>query len=91
MSSQLAQLKLLRHTIDQTQKQSLPLTLKNVQLANTAYKNGQLSLLNLVQVQRQQNDVQLAYLTNLEKYLQNYVALCTAIGTSAVKPCNYLS
>lgn len=92
VSSQLAQLKLLQHTIEQTQKQSLPLTLKNVQLANTAYKNGQLSLLNLVQVQRQQNDVQLAYLTNLEKYLQNYVALCTAIGTNAaVKPCNYLS
>lgn len=92
VASQFEQLKLLQHTIEQTQKQSLQLTVKNVQLANTAYKNGQLSLLNLVQVQRQQNDVQLAYLTNLEKYLQTYVALCTSIGTTvAGTSCNYLS
>lgn len=90
VDSQFAQLKLLQHTIEQTQQQSLQLTIKNVQLANTAYKNGQLSLLNLVQVQRQQNDVQLTYLTNLEQYLQTYVALCTSIGV-AIPPCDYLS
>jgi outer membrane protein, heavy metal efflux system len=90
IASQFAQLKLLQHTIEQTQQQSLQLTMKNVQLANSAYKNGQLSLLNLVQVQRQQNDVQLTYLTNLEQYLQTYVALCTSIGV-AITPCDYLS
>jgi cobalt-zinc-cadmium efflux system outer membrane protein len=92
VASQLAQLKLLGQTLEQTQNQSLQLTVKNVLLAREAYKNGQLSLLNLVQVQRQQNDVQLTYLTNLEKYLQAYVALCTAIGAGVrLAPCDYLS
>jgi cobalt-zinc-cadmium efflux system outer membrane protein len=92
VASNYAQLKILQHTLHQTQSQSLQLTLKNVQLAREAYKNGQLSLLNLVQVQRQQNDFQLAYLTNLEKYLQVHVALCTAIGAGEpIAPCDYLS
>lgn len=92
VASQLAQLQLLQKALKQTQTQSLQLTVKNVQLAREAYKSGQLSLLNLVQVHRQQNDVQLTYLTNLEKYLQAYVALCTAIGAGAhIAACDYLS
>lgn len=92
VASNYAQLKLLQQALQQNQNQSLQLAIKNMQLAREAYKNGQLSLLNVVQVQRQQNDVQLTYLTNLEKYLQAYVALCTAIGAGErVAPCDYLS
>lgn len=92
VASNYDQLKILQNTLYQTQTQSLQLTLKNVQLAREAYKNGQLSLLNFVQVQRQQNDFQLTYLTNLEKYLQAYVALCTAISVGKpLVPCGYLS
>ncbi len=92
VASNYAQLQALQNTLKQTQNTSLKLTLSNIKLAREAYKNGQLSLLNVVQVQRQQNDLQMAYLTNLEKYVQAYVALCTAIGPG--KPlalCDYLS
>lgn len=92
VASNYDQLELLQHTLKETRTQSLQLTVKNVQLAREAYKNGQLSLLSLVQVLRQQNDVQLVYLTNLEKYLQAYVALCTAVGAGVpITPCDYLS
>lgn len=92
VASNYAQLKLLQQALQQNQNQSLQLAIKNMQLAREAYKNGQLSLLNVVQVQRQQNDVQLTYLTNLEKYFQAYVAMCTAIGVGErVAPCDYLS
>ncbi len=91
VASSYAQVRLLQHTLYETQFQSLSLTRKNVQLARDAYKQGMLSLLNMVQVQRQQNEFQLTYLTNLEKYLQTFVALCTAIGVGSPKiPCDYL-
>ncbi len=87
-----AQIQILHNALQQTQNTSLKLTLKNINLAREAYKNGQLSLLNLVQVQRQQNDLQMSYLTNLEKYLQAYVALCTAVAPiKSLAFCDYLS
>jgi cobalt-zinc-cadmium efflux system outer membrane protein len=92
VASNYAQLQALQTNLRQTQSTSHELTLNNVKLARDAYQNGQLSLLNLVQVQRQQNDLQMAYLTNLEKYLQAYVALCTAIGSGRpLALCDYLS
>lgn len=92
VASNYAQLQALQNTLKQTKNTSLKLTLGNVTLAREAYTNGQLSLLNVVQVQRQQNDLQMAYFINLEKYLQAYVALCTAIGPDmALALCDYLS
>ena len=76
----------------QTQSTSLRLGLENVKLAREAYQNGQVSFLNVLQVQRQQNDVQMAYLMTVEQYFQSYVALCTAIGASHPSGfCSYLS
>ncbi|HAT8564391.1 TPA: TolC family protein [Legionella pneumophila] len=92
VASNYAQLQALQAALQQTQNTSIKLTRDNINLAQGAYKNGQLSLLNLVQVQRQQNDLQMIYLANWEKYLQAHVALCTAL--SAGKPlafCDYLS
>ncbi|MCA0403850.1 MAG: TolC family protein [Proteobacteria bacterium] len=90
VASNYFQLKLLSTALLDA-NQSKKLMLKNIHLAREAYKNGQLSLLNLIQIQRQQNDLQVTYLNNLEKYLQVYVGLCTAISVSTNGICSYLS
>ncbi|STX55485.1 chemiosmotic efflux system C protein C [Legionella beliardensis] len=86
------QVSLLKKSLSQTKATSLRLSLANVKLARDAYQNGQMSLLNVLQVQRQQNDLQAVYLTTIEKYFQSYVALCTAIGVRVSNDfCAYLS
>lgn len=92
VTSNYGQVSLLKTSVLQTQGTSLRLGLENVKLAREAYQNGQVSFLNVLQVQRQQNDVQIAYLTTVEKYFQSYVALCTAIAAShSTGFCSYLS
>lgn len=92
VASNYGQIKALQTSLEQTQTTSLRLALDNVKLAREAYQNGQISFLNALQVQRQQNDLQVAYLTTLEKYFQVYVALCTAIGTGQSQGlCPYLA
>ncbi|KTC66399.1 chemiosmotic efflux system C protein C (plasmid) [Legionella adelaidensis] len=83
--SNYGQVQTLTTSLLQTQSTSLRLGLANVKLARDAYQNGQMSLLNVLQVQRQQNDLQATYLTTVEKYYQSYVALCTAIGERHLK------
>lgn len=80
VASNHAQLQALQRSLLQTKDTSLKLSLNNIKLARDAYQNGQISFLNVLQVQRQQNELQVTYLTTLEKYFQAYVALCTAIG-----------
>lgn len=88
VASNYAQLMALQRLLDQMKNTSFRLANANVTLAQDAYKNGQLSLFNVMQVQRQQSDLQLNYFTTLEKVLQNYVALCTAIRpTKPLKLC----
>lgn len=92
ISSNYEQLNALHTSLTQTRRTSLPLGLNNVKMARDAYQNGQISLLNVLQIQRQQNDLQVAYLNTLEKYFQVYVALCTAIGAGASQGlCSYLA
>lgn len=92
VTSNYGQLNALNTSVVQTQGTSLRLGLENVKLAREAYQNGQVSFLNVLQVQRQQNDVQMAYLMTVEQYFQSYVALCTAIGASHPSGfCSYLS
>ncbi|MBA2655768.1 MAG: TolC family protein [Tatlockia sp.] len=66
----------------QQSKNSTLLRSRNVNLASSAYKNGQISLVEVLQIQRQQNELQVVYLNMLEKYLQALVKLCTAIAKS---------
>lgn len=80
VASNYAQLKVLQVSLKETQLLSLNLGVNNVKLARESYENAQISLLNVLQVQKQQNDLQMTYLNTLEKYFQVYVALCTAIG-----------
>lgn len=87
-----AQLNALHATLHDTQDHLLTIGIKNVNLAKQAYRNGQISMLDWLLVQRQQNDLQTTYLANLEKYLQAYVALCTAIGPGVPSSfCPYLA
>ncbi len=92
IASNYAQLKALQMSLRETQNISLKLGVENVKLAREAYEGGQISFLNVLQVQRQQNDLQMTYLATLEKYLQVYVALCTAMGPGNTKGfCPYLA
>ncbi|MGM9419308.1 TolC family protein [Legionella pneumophila] len=92
VASNYGQLNALKTSVIQTQGTSLRLGLENMKLAREAYQNGQVSFLNVLQVQRQQNDVQMAYLTTVAQYFQSYVALCTAIGAPHSSGlCSYLS
>ncbi|HAU3504142.1 TPA: TolC family protein [Legionella pneumophila] len=92
VASNYGQLNALKISVVQTQGTSLRLGLENMKLAQDAYQNGQVSFLNVLQVQRQQNDVQMAYLTTVAQYFQSYVALCTAIGAPHSSGlCSYLS
>lgn len=82
LASNYAQLLTFEKTLRQSQKATLTLRSKNLKLAANAYKNGQISLLELLQIQRQQNDLQVSYLNMLEKYLQTLVKLCTTMAGS---------
>ncbi|MFO3427803.1 TolC family protein [Legionella pneumophila serogroup 1] len=92
VTSNYGQLKALQMSLRETQQVSLKLAVENVTLARDSYENGQISFLNVLQVQKQQNDLQTTYLNTLEKYLQVYVALCTAIGPGKTNGfCPYLA
>ncbi|CDZ76737.1 Cation efflux system protein CzcC [Legionella massiliensis] len=92
VASNYRQLVLLQKALQQSRLGTLKLRSRNVNLARNAYKNGQISLLEVLQIQRQQNDLQVAYLNMLEKYLQALVKLCTALGNdSTTSLCPYLS
>ncbi|MDI9819581.1 MULTISPECIES: TolC family protein [unclassified Legionella] len=82
------QLQALQVTMKQSQtNRTLNLINRNNKLARSAYRNGQLSLLDVLQIQRQQNDLQVAQLNLLEKYLQALVRLCIALGNYTASFC----
>lgn len=70
----------LQSVLHQLQKNALPLGEQNINLTQQAYNKGQISLLEVVQIQRQQNDLRLTYLNTLGQYLESLVKLQTAIG-----------
>ncbi|KTC86154.1 MULTISPECIES: TolC family protein [Legionella] len=90
VTSNYAQLQALEAALKLSRLRTVKLTLRNVKLARDAYRNGQVSLLEVLQIQRQQNDLQVAYLNMLEKYLQALVKFCTALGNSGnISLCPY--
>ena len=80
VASSYGQVQYLQKALKQTESSSLPLGMKNIRLAQEAYNAGQISIFEMVQMQRQQYDLQKAYLNTLEQYLQAVVKLQTAIG-----------
>jgi cobalt-zinc-cadmium efflux system outer membrane protein len=69
-----------RVNLESFKANSINLSTRNLELAQKAYGAGQISILDLVQSQRQQNDIQTTYLNSLSQYLQALVNLYTATG-----------
>ncbi|MHB8455751.1 MAG: TolC family protein [Acidiferrobacterales bacterium] len=61
----------------------LPLSERNAKLAQQAYRQGQIPIIGVVQAQRQQSDLNIAYLNVLNQYLKARVRLATATDTYA--------
>lgn len=89
VTSTYQQLRILKTTIINNKQGALTLGLKNIELAKKAYQNGLLSFLGLVQIQRQQNDLHMNYLTINDQYLQSLVKFCTAINNQNQTKCYY--
>lgn len=70
----------LKNILERSDNNSIVLSEKNALLAQQAYHNGQISFLEVVQAQRQQNDLQSLYLNTLDQYFQAFVKLQTAVG-----------
>jgi cobalt-zinc-cadmium efflux system outer membrane protein len=91
VASSYQQVILLQSILKQSQSTSFSLSMRNIHLAQNAYSAGQISLFEVVQAQRQQNDLQMAYLDTLNQYLQALVKLCNSIGNDGAGMCSHLS
>ncbi|KTC78136.1 TolC family protein [Legionella brunensis] len=88
IASNYGQVQALQTALRQSQAgETFKLINRNVELAREAYKNGQISLFEVLQIQRQQNELQTAKLNTLEKYLQAVTQLCTALGNNRLTLC----
>ena len=63
----------------------LPVSASNVRLAQQGYRQGLVPVFDVVQAQRQQADLNAAYLTTLDQFLQALVRLHTAVGDYVAK------
>lgn len=70
----------LQHVYDSYQRELLPVTERNVALAQKGYGQGLISIVEVVQAQRQQGDLNTASLNALDQYLQAIARLRTAVG-----------
>lgn len=61
-------------------KELLPVAERNVALAQKGYAQGLVTILEVVQAQRQLGDVQSSYLTTFDQYLQERVRLHVAVS-----------
>jgi len=80
VSSSLAEAKRLRATVQRYQDGMLQLSDRSVRLAQRGYSMGQTPILVVVQAQRQQSDLYVAYQNTLGQYQQALVTLHTAVG-----------
>ena len=71
----------LQQVLSEYQRNMLPLSERNVRLAQQGYDQGLVSIVEVVLVQRQQADLNGAYLTTLDQYLQASARLQTAAGS----------
>lgn len=80
VTSNYNQVQYLQTVINQSQISSIPIGEKNIRLAQQAYNMGQISIFEMVQMQRQYYELQRSYLDALDQYLQAFVKLQSAIG-----------
>lgn len=83
VSSAYSEAERLRAAVQQYEDGMLRLSDRNVRLAQQGYNMGQTPILAVVQAQRQQSDLYIAYQNTLSQYLQALVALHTAVGDYA--------
>jgi len=62
---------------------TLPLSRSNAELARNAYRQGQVSIVEVIQAERQENELNTAYTDAMGQYLQAFAAMNTAADTWA--------
>ncbi|MBZ0093661.1 MAG: TolC family protein [Sulfuricellaceae bacterium] len=73
----------LRQALSEYRRNMLAVSARNVRLALQGYDQGLVSILEVVQAQRQQGELNIAYLNTLDQYLQAWARLHTATGDYA--------
>ncbi|MEO8224037.1 MAG: TolC family protein [Gammaproteobacteria bacterium] len=76
----------LQQLLNQYRTDLLPVSERNMQLAGKGYSQGQVSVLEAFQAQRQNADLNAAYLNTLDQFLQALVRLRTATGEYLAPP-----
>ena len=81
VASVYAEAERLQQVITEYQRNMLPLSERNVRLAQQGYNQGLVSIVEVVQAQRQQGELNGAYLNTLDQYLQALARLRSAAGS----------
>lgn len=83
VAGEYAQVTRLLAALDAYTRNTLPLSTRNAELARNAYRQGQVSIVEVIQAERQENELNTAYSDALGKYLQALAALNTTAVTWA--------
>jgi cobalt-zinc-cadmium efflux system outer membrane protein len=81
VASVYAEAERLQQVIAEYQRNMLPVTERNVRLAQQGYNQGLVSIVEVVQAQRQQGELNGTYLNTLDQYLQAQMRLNTAAAS----------
>jgi cobalt-zinc-cadmium efflux system outer membrane protein len=82
VASTYAEAERLQQAVSAYQRNMLALSARNVRLAQQGYNQGLIPIVDVVQAQRQQGELNIAYLNTLDQYLQALARLRTAVGTN---------
>ncbi len=83
VASAYAETERLQQTLSEYQRNMLALSTRNVRLALQGYNQGLISISDMVLIQRQQGELNIAYLDTLDQYLQALTRLHIATGDYA--------
>ncbi len=83
VASAYAEASRLQAALSQYDKSMLPVSASNVRLAQQGYREGLVPVFEVMQAQRQQADLNSAYLATLDQFTQALVRLHTAVGDYA--------
>ena len=76
----------IQQQLGQYRQSLFPVSARSVQLAQNGYADGLASILEVLQAQRQQADLNAAYLNTLDQFLQALARLHTAVGDYTAAP-----
>lgn len=82
VASRSAEVERLHNALQNYQRTLLPLAVRTQKLTAQAYQQGQATIQNVVQAQQQDGELNSAYLDTLDQYLQAWVTLQAAVGTT---------